>query len=453
VISSRVLRALLVSAILALALGVRIDYAQTTPYKAVNDAGTYNRLASMVAQHGDYETGSAPGSGAAGSRGPTAYFPPGFPYVLALTDILDGHRSGHRVAIAGERTAMAVTGAISVGLLGLVALEACGGLVALLAMLLAAVYPVMIELSGTLVAENMIVALELAAAWAALRARHSSRPLAWLAGAGALTGLATLTHQNAILLLIPLAVAAAGALRVTAGGARAVSATASRRRLAGGIAVLIAATVVVIAPWTIRNANELHAFVPVSTETGITLVGTYNRESARDASVPYKWRFVIKLPEDRALLRHVGRLDEVALSDRLQSQAFGYISAHPSAPLQAGYHNLLRMLELEGSDAWHASAAAVGLSVDTARRGVIGFWIVAVLALLGLLTRAARSVPRWLWGFPALMALSVVFVNVETPRFREPVDPFLLLLAACALGSVFSRAGGAVGKKPVKITG
>ena len=78
-ISSRVLRALLVSAILALALGVRIDYVQTTPYKAVNDAGTYNRLASMVAQHGDYDTGSAPGSGAAGSRGPTAYFPPGLP--------------------------------------------------------------------------------------------------------------------------------------------------------------------------------------------------------------------------------------------------------------------------------------------------------------------------------------------------------------------------------------
>ena len=102
------------------------------------------------------------------------------------------------------------------------------------------------------------------------------------------------------------------------------------------------------------------------------------------------------------------------------------------------------MLELEGSAAWHASAAAVGLSVDTARRGVIGFWIVAVLALLGLMTRAARSVPRWLWGFPALMALSVVFVNVETPRFREPVDPFLLLLAACALGAAVQRAGALI---------
>ena len=40
------------------------------------------------------------------------------------------------------------------------------------------------------------------------------------------------------------------------------------------------------------------------------------------------------------------------------------------------------------------------------------------------------------------MALTVVFVNVETPRFREPVDPFLVLLAACAIGSVAERLLG-----------
>ena len=189
---------------------------------------------------------------------------------------------------------MALIGTISVGLLGLVALEACGGLVALLAMLLAAVYPVMIELSGTLVAENLIVALELAAAWAALRARRSPRPLAWLAGAGALTGLATLTHQNAILLLIPLAVAARRrpcARRRPPGPVRAARALpAPAGAVAGGIAVLVAAAVVMIAPWTIRNADELHRFVPVSDETGITLVGTYNPASAAQRPVPYKWR-------------------------------------------------------------------------------------------------------------------------------------------------------------------
>ncbi len=39
-----------------------------------------------------------------------------------------------------------------------------------------------------------------------------------------------------------------------------------------------------------------------------------------------------------------------------------------------------------------------------------------------------------------LLALSVVFINVETPRFREPIEPFLVLLAACAV----TTAGAAV---------
>ncbi len=40
---------------------------------------------------------------------------------------------------------------------------------------------------------------------------------------------------------------------------------------------------------------------------------------------------------------------------------------------------------------------------------------------------------------PLLFAISVVLVNVETPRFREPVDPFLIMLAACALAAAVGR--------------
>ena len=121
-----------------------------------------------------------------------------------------------------------------------------------------------------------------------------------------------------------------------------------------------------IAPWTIRNATELHAFVPVSTETGSPWSAPTTRESAAFASVPYKWRFVIKLPEDRALLQPRRPAGRGAAVRPAATQALDYISAHPSAPLEAGWHNLTRMLELEGSYAWHASAAAVGLSVGTA---------------------------------------------------------------------------------------
>jgi 4-amino-4-deoxy-L-arabinose transferase-like glycosyltransferase len=425
---------LLVAALLIAALAVRIAYVEHTQFKAVNDAGTYNRLASMIATTGDYHTGSAPGSGAGGSRGPTAYFPPGFPYFLAAVDILTGHQSGHKPAIKPERIAQAVIGTVSVGLIGLVALEAFGAGAGLASLAIAAFYPVLIELSGTLVAENLLIVFELAAVWTALRIRHARRPYAWIAATGVLTGLATLTHQNAILLLIGFALAAWSVARREPDRAR-----PRVRALAAPTILLIITCCATIAPWTIRNAVELHHLIPVSDESGITLVGTYNPNSAAFGPVPYKWRFFFKIPQDATLMRTAGRYDEVALGDKLQSQSLHYIGRHPLAPLDVAWHNTLRMLELEGSYAWHASALAIGLHVDVAHTGVVAFWVVCLLALLGAFTRIARAGPRWLWLVPLLLALSVVFINVETPRFREPIDPFLVMLAGCAVATAAGR--------------
>jgi hypothetical protein len=455
--------AALVAAILLIALVARLAYVDQASYRAINDAGSYNRLGGMVARTGDYDVGGGPGSAAGGARGATAYFPPGFPYFLGAVDLIDGHTAGGKAAVPPARIAMAVVGTVAVTLVGLVALEAFGDSIALVCMALAALYPVLVELSGTLVAENLLLVFELAAIWTALRARRSSRPYAWIAATGVLSGLGALTHENAIVFVIPLAFAAAAATRsvrsaarptgrygtvsVLSGGAHG---TGSRRRDAGGtrraspaaaVGVLIAAVVLTIAPWTIRNAVELHHFVPISDETGITLAGTYNPASAANARVPYKWRFFWAIPQDAGLRRHVGNYTEPALSSKLESQALDYVGAHPLSPLSVAYHNTLRMFEVEGTFAWHASADAIGLSVGAAGVGVAAFWLVCILALAGILTRAARGAPRWLWAMPVLYALTIVFVNVETPRFREPIDPFLLLLAGCAIEAALQRLG------------
>ncbi len=427
--------------ILLIALAARVAYIEHTSYKAVNDAGTYNRLASMIARTGDYDTGSAPGSGAGGSRGPTAYFPPGFPYFLALVDIIDGHQAGGKGAVSGERISQATLGTVAVGLIGLVSLEALGGAEALAALALAAIYPVLVELSGTLVAENLLIVLMLGAIWTSLRALRSARPYGWICVTGVLTGLATLTHQNAILLVIPLGFAAWSSARP-----RPTRTRAGLRTLAAPT-IFILITGLTIAPWTIRNADQMHHFVPVSDETGMTLEGTYNPESAAFASVPYKWRYYFQIPQDAGLRRRAGRYDEVAFEDELESRALHYIGAHPLAPLSVAWHNTLRMFELEGSFAWQASALSVGLHPKVARTGVVAFWLVCLLALAGAFTAAARAAPRWLWTIPVLFALSVVIINVETPRFREPIDPFLLMLAGCAVASALRLL---LGRAPVR---
>jgi hypothetical protein len=200
-----------------------------------------------------------------------------------------------------------------------------------------------------------------------------------------------------------------------------------------------------IAPWTIRNAVELHHFVPVSDETGITLLGTYNATSAASRPVHYKWDLFLKMPEFKALARAAPRYDEVGLSNLLQSRALDYIGAHPFSPLDVGFHNTLRMFELEGSFASHASYAAIGLSRRAAGIGVVSFWLLCALAIAGWFTAVRREAPGWLWAFPVLYWLSVTFVNLETPRFREPIDPFFVLLAACAVATAARRVAPALG--------
>lgn len=443
------------AALLLAAFGIRLAYVENTYYKAKNDAGTYNRMASNVAQYGDYHTGSGPKSGAGGSRGPTAYFPPAFPYSLAVVDLIDGHQAGGKTAVGPERIAQAVLGTVSVGLLGLVALEVFGGGVAVAAIAIAAIYPVFVELSGTLVAENLLLVFELASIWTVLRARRARRTAAayaWIAATGVLTGLGTLTHENAVLFLLPLGIAAWSVAR-----ARAVTGAARGRGVGGGgvraavramaaPALLVLCTCAVITPWTIRNAVELRHFVPVSDETGITLVGTYNATSAASRPVHYKWDLFLKMPEFAAIAKAAPRYDEVGLSDALQSRALDYIRAHPFSPLDVAFHNTLRMFELEGSFAWHASYDAISLAARAAGIGVVSFWVLLALAIAGLFTQVRREAPRWLWMFPLLYWLSIAFVNIETPRFREPIDPFFVLLAACAVATAahrLLRLGGA----------
>jgi 4-amino-4-deoxy-L-arabinose transferase-like glycosyltransferase len=429
-------KALAIALILLGALGVRLGYAASEPYHAINDAGTYNRMASMIARFGDYHTGSAPKSGAGGSRGPTAYFPPAFPYYLAIADVLDGHQAGGKTAVPSERIEMAVTGTLSVALIGLVALEAFGEGVAFAAMVLAAIYPVFIVCSGLLAAENLVVPLELAAAWTALRARRARHVYAWIAATGVLTGLAALTHENAVLYAIPLGIGVWAAARSRyAGHSRPVL----RALAAPGLLLLLMCAT--IAPWTIRNAVELHSFVPISDETGITLAGTYNPRSAHDPQLPFKWHLFSHVTSLHYLAPLSNLETEPQLSSQLTSEALNYIQSHPLAPIQASFDNTLRMLELEGTFAWRASTAALNIHPPWDTIGVYSFYALGLIAIAGLFTREVRRAPWWLWLMPVLWWLTIVPVNVETPRFREPLDPFLILLAACAVTAAARRLG------------
>lgn len=64
------------------------------------------------------------------------------------------------------------------------------------------------------------------------------------------------------------------------------------------------------------------------------------------------------------------------------------------------------------------------------------------LAALGLLAGALRRWPAGLWLAPVLLAL-VTLPTRGNPRFRAPIDPYLVLIASAALTSGWTARIGA----------
>src|SRR4029079_9857660 len=117
-----------------------------------------------------------------------------------------------------------------------------------------------------------------------------------------------------------------------------------RRVAALAVAVLLAAATPTISPRTVRNARVLHGFVPVATEVGPTLAGTYNDVSRLDPVDPGAWWLPRPRPAIRAVLARTR--GEPARDAALTRMAVGYMASHPFYVLRVMTRNTLRLGEL-----------------------------------------------------------------------------------------------------------
>jgi 4-amino-4-deoxy-L-arabinose transferase-like glycosyltransferase len=374
------------------ALLVRVAFVLATPgYTLVHDALDYQRHAASIAD----------GNGFALSYGrPTAFRPPAYPIFLAAVYVLTGPD------VEWGRIANAFVGTGIVALIGLIAFQLWGRRVALIALALGAVYIPLILVGQSIMSEPLFVLCLLGAIACVL---HSKR-WPWVIAAGVLMGLAILGRANAIILLAPLAAAVWRGWRAP-------------------LALCVAAGLTV-APWTIRNYETFHAFVPVSTQFGSALAGTYNSEAMADRKNPASWRTLKRVDDYRPIFDRIRSTPEPVLEQQLRKASIEFIKAHPGYVLTVGYWTTRRMLDLAGMDWSIHTAATISATRGWAIAGVMCFWVFALLALAGAFTREARAAPWWLWSVPLLMYLSVVFLVVETPRYRTAIDPFIVLLAA-----------------------
>ncbi len=454
------------AALLVLALALRLGEVAATPHYAPrNDDRDYVAHAAAIARSGVFPRPQAwirragcpaipgfPGApcvaadhapGAELVARPTAYRPPAYPYVLAGVQIVGGWLGLE--AVSAARLFQALLGALLAGLAGLLGARIWGRRVGLIALALAAVDLPLILVSGTLISETFFVVLVLGSLCAALEHRSGAGGRRWLVLAGALAGLAALTRTNGLVLLLPVVLLAWRA------GAAAGGRSRRRPRLASA-AVVLGCALLVVAPWTVRNAVLLGHFVPVSTETGGTLVGTYNPTSRAERRPPANWLVLSAIPRYSVLNAEQRALPEVAVDDHLRADALRFAAQHPGYVPEVLGWNTLRLLDLTGAKRVRFGAATIGVPGGAALLGAHLFHVLLALALIGALLPAARRAPRALWLAPLLIYLSAAIVTSETPRFRAGLEPFVVLLAALALDRLASmhsaRSRGSMRRKP-----
>ncbi len=254
-------------AILLLGLGLRADYAWEGR-APVFDAVAYGQIAENLSEGHGFTLGEH-------ATQPAGNYSPGLPLLVSGLYELSGG-ADERFA----RLVLALVGALAVLFTYLIGRRLHSPAAGLVGAAAVAIYPGLLEYQGMLMAEPLAATLLSGAILSMLWAASpdvGGRQAAWLLP-GVLLGALALVRPEylGVALLLALVACAWGAREPTSGaGEWAWETRAWRRSLLNG-AILLAGVVLVVGPWTVRNAVVLDRFVPISTGGGqVLFAGAY----------------------------------------------------------------------------------------------------------------------------------------------------------------------------------
>ena len=311
-----------------------------------------------------------------------------------------------------------------------------GRWVGLMAAFAVAVYPPFIHSTGELMSEPPAILTLPAAVLAFLWASEQERLRAWLVP-GLLFGLTAMFRPEYLFVAAAFVVLAATRVGLARGW---------RPGLAGA-GLLLAALLLPIIPWTIRNVDVLHRVVPISTGSGKALyVGTYlpaDGEYQRVKAILYERYEHKALPPDSAALDEV---DPTPLFSRVARESYPDLS-RDAALGKIGKRNFSKYFGEDPFGYLAMTARKVGRmwssGVGAAMSSTPGRAIQILLVALGLAGSVLLGVRlRW-WELIAL-ATPIVLVtligaaSLAAPRRNEVLMTLVFPLAALALSSALA---------------
>jgi 4-amino-4-deoxy-L-arabinose transferase-like glycosyltransferase len=385
--------------VLAVALVARILYwvLVTPDYSPDSDAAQYFDLArNIVNGHGYAMTFPQL------ELHPTAFRPPGYPYLLAAVLKVFGVDYG----VGPGRALSLVCGLVAIALVYLLVRRISTPIAALVAGLCMALYPPLLANDTVLLTESLSLAL-LAGVLLALVVRRW--PLA-----AVLCGLLILTRASAQYLMILLALWVLWQL--------------GWKRALGFLAIVAA----VLSPWFIRNQIQLGSPYFV-TSNGFNLAGTYS-PAARESR-----QFVDPVIDDRFKQFRLAQFNEGDWQDQLQAFAIEDLKSHPGQVPGVLFRNAQHLFEF--TPAFNEWAERVdGRNLDFRNATLPLFYVVTVVGVFGLVV--TRRDPRALLvGAVGAYFVLASLVLVSPPRLRSPFDMCCCIGVGLAVQWVVVRRG------------
>lgn len=349
-----------------------------------------------------------------GVRDPTAEHPP--LYILYLT----GFSALGLDTIEWHRAASCLLGAGAVGVTGLVARRVGGDRVGLVAAGLAAVYPLLWVIDGSIMTESMYaltIAVVLLASVAAAQ-EPTTRRFALL---GAAMGLAALTRSEAVLLPailgVPIVLVAVR--------------TGWRPRLVSLLAIGVAFALV-LSPWIARLALEFDRFVPVTTTSGPLLSGTNCDATYRGEGLG-SWRLACTQQREEMLGARLDGLNEAERHDLLREPSQQYIRDHLGR-----FPVVLAARFGRAWDLYRPRQAAVyeqleGRHLRVSQAGIAVYFALLPLAAVGAFGLRHRRRELVVLLTPFLLVTITSLIGYGLTRLRLAAEIPLVILAALTL--------------------
>jgi hypothetical protein len=412
--------------VLLLAAGLRIGFALHPQRPQEPDSIGYARIAKNLYRDGSFEEG-----GTRTHLQEPSNYSPGLPlFVAGLYHLTAG------VHLELARIVLALIGTLAVLFAFLIGNRLAGPGAGLLASVVVTIYPALLQYQGMLMTEPLAATLLAGALLAFLWAGDGRGTWAW-ALPGLLLGLMAMVRPEYLpfgLLLPLLALLRSGRQEGWKPGALATL-------------VMIAAFLLPVVPWTVRNLVVLDRFVPVSTGGGKTLyIGTY---LPADGDGPrLRDQLISEHPQLRAAVAGAPRSAQLdTLLDVLAARR------HPGVPTDAALARMGRQnLSSDISD--HPVDFAAMLAHKSYRAWREGprkimhspAWkafqkLLVALALVGLCVIALRR--RWEALPIALLVLGVTATSallIASPRRVIVILPLVAALAGVAVSWVVERA-------------